>query len=129
MKRKLLLGLIVAAGLTSCEVEEVEPTIDGKWIIESATMLGMNIPGDGSYLELDDCGGAECTGTDYDASDPSAGTITYSLSADETKLTITDDENEGGSWGGTWQIVKFTDSELDIKINTLFGEVKYEMTK
>lgn len=130
MKKVILFGLMSALAFTSCETEEdqQEKTIEGKWILESSVVLGASIPGDGSYLKFNGCS-SECTGEDYKASNESKGLFTYELSDNESTLVIEDNESGGGSWNGTWQIIKFTDSELDIKMNSLFGDLIFEMKK
>jgi len=51
------------------------------------------------------------------------------LSEDETTLTIVDEDDAGGSYDGTWTVVKYTNSELDLSIETLFGPMTIEMKK
>lgn len=132
MKKLFLFGAVIALGLTSCEKEEetqeTVKTLEGTWTIESSLIFGMTIPGDGSTLKFNGCD-TECTGEDYMASDETTGSFTYELSEDETTLTIVDEDEAGGSYGGTWTVVKYTDSELDLSTETFFGPMTIEMKK
>ncbi len=132
MKKLFLFGAVIALGLTSCEKEEEtqEPvkTLEGTWTIESSLIFGMTIPGDGSYLKFNGCD-TECTGEDYMESDKTTGAFTYELSDDEKTLIINDEDEAGGSYDGTWTVVKYTDSELDLSIETFFGPMTLEMKK
>ena len=126
MKKHLLLGAVVALGLASCEVEE--PSLEGKWMVDSQTVFGLTVEGGGSYLQFDGCS-SECTGVDYDAGDRDSGTFTYEMNEDKTSLKIVDESNEGGNWNGTWEVLTFTDSELSLTANSIFGPVSFTLKR
>jgi hypothetical protein len=123
---KTITLLLLVSLLFSCNVTEddVEPdkTLTGKWTITNTKFLGLNIPGDGSYLSFSDCEGASCSGVDYKASDQSSSTFTYVLDNEESIKIIDNDSSKGGSYSGTWTIQEYTTSKLILKIGTIFGD-------
>ena len=139
MKRTLyLLPLLVLSMLlvTSCKKDDPEPEpptpaemLVGKWVIQSAEILGQVTPGNGSYLTFNACSDTECTGVDYDASDLSSGTFTYELSEDALTVVITDTTADGGGYDGTWNILQLTETDFSVEGNTFLGTLKMDMTK
>lgn len=126
MKKVLLLGAIISATIfTSCEVEEAtEKSLTGQWGLQSSVLLGQTVPGDDSYLQFEECGTTECSGIDFKASDGSESTFTYVMSNDESTITINDaNASEGGNWNGTWDVLRFSETELHISQTTIFGEL------
>lgn len=126
------LSLFLLVGATSCEQEEPltpEQMLTGKWIIQSSEILGTVVPGDGSFITFNACDGSTCTGTDFEATDNTSGTYTYSLASDASTITIDDSTSDGGNYNGTWDILELTETDFRIVGNTLFGSLKMEMTK
>lgn len=134
MKRKFLFTVIMGLSvlLSSCEKEPIEEklekTITGKWIVKSGIAFGTNIPGDGSYLKFNECSDV-CSGEDYEATNQTSGLIIYELSQDEKTLNIEDIMDEGGNWNGKWNVISFTNTYLEISMNTLFGPVTFKLNK
>ena len=134
MKKIILgIGLLTASSLffNSCEkVEEEEKTIQGKWNVDKSVVLGQTILGTGSYLKFGTCNDTTCIGEDYSSTNSTKGAFTYSLNSEQTQLVIVDESSDGGSWGGTWTITKFTEDKLILKTTNLFsGEVSFELSK
>ncbi|MFT5777725.1 MAG: hypothetical protein ACI837_000673 [Crocinitomicaceae bacterium] len=122
--------LLVALTAFACKKESTDPAelIQGKWIITSSEILGVEVPGDGSYLTFDACA-ASCTGTDYRASDQTTGAITYTLNEDATLITIVDNSADGGSYNGTWDVLELNENNFRITVSTLLGNLKVEMSQ
>lgn len=131
-KIKLLSILAVIALFVSCETESENGTpqenIVGKWMITNMELLGMDIPGDGSYLEFKECA-TECGGIDYEATDGTSGSFTYELNESATVISITDTMAEGGAYNGDWDILELSATKFRIVGNTILGSMKLEMTK
>lgn len=126
MKKVLLLGAIISATMfTSCEVEEAgEKSLTGQWGLQSSVLLGQTIPGDDSYLQFEACGSTECSGIDFKASDASESTFTYVMNADEKTIVINDaSASQGGNWNGTWDVLRFSETELHLSQTTILGEL------
>lgn len=136
MMKKIILGvgLLTASALffNSCkkDKEEEEKTIQGKWNVDKSVVLGQTILGTGSYLKFGTCNDTACIGEDYSSTDDTKGAFTYTLNSEQTQLVIVDESSDGGSWGGTWTITKFTEDKLTLKTTNLFlGEVSFELSK
>ena len=117
----LLTSLFLSCTKTDDDVEP-DKTLTGKWSITNTKFLGINIPGDGSYLSFSDCEGTTCSGVDYKASDQSSSTFTYVLNDEESINIIDNDSSKGGSYSGTWTIQEYTTTKLILKIATIFGD-------
>ena len=138
MKRlsTILLSLIVImALLNACEEEEEEmitnpyQRIEGKWTITEFNVLASDIPTAGSYLEFSYCESAPCSGIDYNGTDQTSGEFTFEFSEDEKSLIIYDDSGDGGSYGGTWEIIEFSNNKLRVTAETFLGNVLMEVQK
>ena len=133
MKQIILgIGLLTASSLffNSCEkVEEEEKTIQGKWNVDKSVVLGQTILGTGSYLKFGTCNDTTCIGEDYSSTNSTKGAFTYSLNSEQTQLVIVDESSDGGAWGGTWNVTKFTEDKLILKTTTFLGEVSFELSK
>jgi hypothetical protein len=132
--KKIILGLglltVSSLFLNSCEkVKEEEKTIQGKWNVDKSVVLGQTILGTGSYLKFGTCNDTTCIGEDYSSTNSTKGAFTYSLNSEQTQLVIIDETSDGGAWGGTWTITKFTEDKLTLKTTTFLGEVSFELSK
>ena len=132
--KKIILGLglltVSSLFLNSCEkVKEEEKTIQGKWNVDKSVVLGQTILGTGSYLKFGTCNDTACIGEDYSSTDDTKGAFTYTLNSEQTQLVIIDETSDGGAWGGTWTITKFTEDKLTLKTTTFLGEVSFELSK
>lgn len=113
------------------KTEDLTPAdaLTGKWIIQSSEILGVAVPGDGSYLVFNACTDTDCTGEDFEASNGTSGAFTFELSTDATTIAISDSTNDGGNYDGSWDILELTETDFRIVGNTLFGSLKMEMIK
>ncbi len=133
MKNVLKLSLpaiIFAVVLLACKKEVISPQemLEGKWIITSQEILGVTVPGDGSYLIFNACS-QTCTGTDYKASDSSSGTFDYILNEEATQIAIVDTMSAGGGYNYTWDILELTETNFRMTTVTILGNLKIEMAK
>lgn len=114
----------------SCKNDVLTPheMLVGKWMITSQEILGVEIPGDGSYLIFNACSGT-CTGTDFKASDSSSGTFNYTLNEDATQIVINDQTSDGGAYNYTWDILELTETNFRMTTITILGNLKIEMAK
>jgi hypothetical protein len=128
----ILLSAILIA-FTSCTKEDKDPSelIVGKWNITSSELLGTTVPGNGSYLEFNACSSADtCTGVDYDASDTTLGSFTYTLNSDGSILDITDTMSEGGNYNFTFDVLELTETDMRITAETgIFGNLLMVLSK
>lgn len=125
-----VLSLFLIA-LYSCKKEDPKTSqqmLEGKWNVYSVEFMGGTSYGDGSYLEFNACS-ASCGGVDYQASDTTSGTFTYTIDDEATVLNITDTTSNGGNWNAAWDILDFTDTKLRITATTFLGNVTYEFHK
>lgn len=132
MKLKVLAFVFSLMVLVGCKKDDPltpKEMIIGKWDIELSELLGSEIPGDGSYLQFENCNSDGCPGFDFKASDGSTGDISYTLNDDATVITITDSSSDGGSWEGEWDILELTETDFRITTNTILGSIKVEMKK
>jgi hypothetical protein len=129
---------MIVSAFTACSDEEVDPSvteyerIEGTWIIESQSLLGADVPGDGSSLTFNFCGvDTACDGIDYLASDETSGTFSFSFNADKSKIIFEDNDAEaGGYYDGEWTIDEFTSTSLTISVDTgIFGVTTLELRK
>lgn len=129
MKSIIRIGFLGLFGLlvfTNCKKEPTpQEMLVGKWVITSQEVLAVVIPGDGSYLTF----ASDNTGTDYKASDQTAGSITYTLNDEATEITIVDQSSNGGSYNYVWDILDLNESTFRITTSTIFGNLKIEMSK
>ena len=124
------IAIVFAVVLVSCKTEVLTPQemLEGKWIITTQELLGVTVPGDGSYLVFNACS-ATCTGTDYKASDSSSGTFDYTMNENATEILINDPTNDGGNYNYNWDILELTETNFRITASSIFGNLKIEMTK
>jgi hypothetical protein len=123
----LILSLLV--GLYSCTKDPIEEkTITGKWKSKSSYVDGLKVLGDGSYLKFNECSDF-CSGEDYEATNQTSGIFIYELSSDQKTIIIDDIMDEGGSWNGTWDVVKLTHNYLEISSNSFLGKITFTFTK
>ena len=128
---RLSIVLIVVSFIFSACINKAETPHEmlvGKWIITSQEILGITAPGDGSWLQFNDCS-TSCNGTDYMAGDQSTGSFTYVMDDDATTITISDSMNEGGYYNYTFDILELTKTNFRITTSTILGNLKIEMTK
>ncbi len=130
--RIILSFMMIPLLLTSCEKEEDKIPAEmlvGKWVISYSELLTQRFPGDGSYLQFNECLDP-CSGIDYDASEGTTGSFTYILNEDGSILEITDLSNDGGNYNFSWDILKLSETHLVIIADTgLFGTLKIELLK
>lgn len=128
MKLKIfILSLLV--GFYSCTKDPiVEKTITGKWKSKTSYIGDVELPGDGSYIKFNECSDF-CSGEDYEATNQTSGIFIYELSSDQKTIIIDDIMDEGGSWNGTWEVVKLTHNYLEISTNSFFVKVRFKFIK
>lgn len=139
MKRFLVIITMLASTVfTACTDEEVDPSvseyeqIEGTWVIESQSLLGADVPGDGSSLTFNFCGiDTPCDGVDYSAAEETSGTFNFRFSEDNTKIIFEDNDSEaGGYYNGEWTIDEFTATRMTIWVDTgLFGVTTIRLVK
>lgn len=132
MKRYSILFLLMvfAISFNACTEESEDPTlseyerIEGTWIIESQSLLGADVPGDGSTLTFNFCGmDTPCDGVDYLASDETSGTFSFQFNTDKSGIIFEDNDSDaGGNYNGEWTIDEFSSDRLVISVDTgIFG--------
>lgn len=128
MKTKIILILVLAISLAySCKKDEIAPSemIKGKWIITSTEVLGNPYPGNGSYLIFN-----TDSGIDYDASDSTSGTFTYTIDADATLLVINDTMSDGGNYNFSFDILELNETKMRLTTETIiFGNILMSLEK
>lgn len=131
----LLVSLFI---FSSCSEEEPARSvteyeqIEGTWRIESQRLLDNEFPGDGSTLTFNFCGiETACDGIDYQASEETSGTFSFSFNADKSAIIFEDDDSEaGGNYNGEWAIEEFTSTSLTLSADTgLFGITTIRLKK
>ena len=124
------IAIIFLMVFISCKNDVLTPNemLVGKWMITSKEILGVEIPGDGSYLIFNACS-QTCTGTDFKASDSSSGTFNYTLNEDATQIVINDQTSDGGAYNYTWDILELTETNFRMTTITILGNLKIEMAK
>jgi len=130
--RTILTCILISGMLTSCELEEEKTPAEmlvGKWIISYSELLTQEIPGDGSFLQFNECSSI-CSGIDYKESGKTTGSFTYVLNEDASVLEISDLSGDGGNYNFSWDILELTDTNLRIIADTgLFGTLKIVLSK
>ena len=130
--RIILTCVLISGMLTSCEVEEEKTPAEmlvGKWIISYSELLTQEFPGDGSFLQFDECN-SSCSGIDYNESKKTTGNFTYVLNEDASILDISDPSGDGENYNFSWDILELSDTELKITADTgLFGTMKIVLKK
>ena len=132
---KFMLVIAVMVAVTSCGGDEDATPQDpaklivGTWTVQSGLFLGISVPDGESTLTFDTCGADNCTGADYEGFDETSGEFTYSLNEAGTKLTIIDEDENGGDYSGEWTVDELNGSSLKISISTFLGPVSYSLTK
>ena len=136
MKTNYILVCVAALSLllSACKKEEEEPLspyqkIAGTWTLDNTNWLGADFPGDGSTLVFYHCDNAPCEGVDYDASDPSAGTFTYTIINEDEQLAIVDTMSAGSNWNSTWDLLEFSETDLRMTTTFLGSNMIVEFTK
>lgn len=136
MKRiyKLTFGLLIGmACFSSCTKIEQDPykRVEGKWIIKSTSLGGINAGENGSYLQFNACDGMNCNGVDYNGSDTTSGTFEYSISesSSSTLFFFTDTTSEGGFYNGEYEATLFNNSTLNLEATSILGTLRIEMKK
>ena len=110
--------------------ENVYERISGTWSIESMNMLGLDIPGDGSTLTFEKCDEPPCIGRDYEATDKTTGEFTYEFVENDTKIVIVDEDEKGGNYNATWDVLDFDKDNLRITGEfPIFGNMQMELRK
>jgi len=127
----LILSLSVIL-ISSCNKIEEDPykRVEGKWIIKSTSLGGINAGENGSYLQFNSCGGIDCEGIDYSGSDSTSGTFGYSITEGETTLFFfTDTTSVGGFYNGEYEATVFNNKTLNLEASSILGTVRIEMKK
>lgn len=135
MKKNYLLFAILFGAFvffSGCTKEEliVDPAerVVGTWKVESITVWGITAPGEGATITFDACGETGCEGSDYVSGDDANYPFTYTLT--ETNLTIEyPDQNTVGDFSGDWTIDSFTNSTLNLSMDTFLGAMSYKLKK
>jgi hypothetical protein len=119
--------------ISSCEKIEEDPykRVEGKWIVKSTSIGGINAGEDGSYLLFNPCGGVNCEGVDYKASDSTSGTFGYSITegSSKTLFFFTDTTNDGGFYNGEYEATLFNNYSLNLEASSILGTFRIEMKK
>ena len=131
----MLMIAILAFGCDQTGNEDEAPAnasemIKGTWTIGSMNMFGVDIPGDGSTLTFGDCVDGVCTGQDYEAENGTTGTFTYELTENDTKVVIIDEDQNGGNYNTTWEILDLQSNKLKMSGDfSIFGSMLLDMNK
>lgn len=119
--------------ISSCDKIEEDPyvRVEGKWIIKSTSLGSINAGENGSYLQFNSCGGADCQGIDYSGSDSTSGTFGYSIveGSSTTTFFFTDTTSNGGYYNGEYEATLFNNNTLNLEASSILGTLRIEMKK